>query len=259
MNKCDKIRDLFGAYLHNDVTSAERAAVEGHITNCEECAVDLRSRQKVLEMLRPAPQPDEIPQETQDDFAWNVYRRIAAHTMKQRSRQIFIRRFVLQPAFAAVAVAAVLVIGVIQFHPGDDTARKLPTVAAVDKIDQRELRVRLKVEEFLERHGAILERGSSYTMTDRVSVADPSSSDVSDRVQDALLPDSQRRLEYASFIDYSLRDPRRALAAYRQLVDDYPGTDVAAEARGRIMAISGMEYGFQVRNPDEAEIADMGI
>ncbi len=259
MKKCDKIKDLFGAYLHDDVTSAERAAVEEHIITCKECAVDLQSRQKVLEMLKPDSQPDTIPQRTQDDFAWNVYRRIASDAMHHRSRQIRTRRFVLQPAFAAVALATVLVIGVIQFHPGDSPIQKLTPVVAVDKAAQAELKVKELREEFLARQGMIPEHGSSYTMTDNVSDTYRSSSDVDHRVRDALLPDSRRRLESASFIDYSLGDRKRALAEYRQLVDYYPGTDAAEEARGRIRAISGMEYGIQVEDVSEERIADMGI
>lgn len=258
MKKCDKVKDLFGAYLHDDVTSAERAEVEEHISDCEECAVDLRSRQKVLEMLKPDPQPDEIPQGTQDEFAWNVYRRIARDAANQRSRQIRTRRFILQPALATVALVAILVIAVSQFHPGD-SGRNLAPVAAVDRTAQAELRVKEVIEEYLARQGMLPERGLSYTTTDRASVADRSPSDVSYRVQDALLPDLQRRLESASFIDYSLGDRKRALAEYRQLVDYYPGTDVAEEARGRIRAISGMEYGIQIEDVDERQITDMGI
>ena len=95
MKKCDKIKDLFGPYLYNSVTPAERAAVEEHIENCEECADDLRSRQKVLETLRLDLQTEEMPQKTQDNFAYNVYRRIAGESLQQRSRQVFLRRFIL--------------------------------------------------------------------------------------------------------------------------------------------------------------------
>ena len=259
MKKCDKVKDLFGAYLHDDVTSAERAAVEEHISNCEECTVDLQSRQKVLEMLKPDPQPDGIPQRTQDDFSRNVYKRIARDAMHQRSRQIRTRRFVLQPAFAAVALAAVLVIGVTQFHSGDGTIGKLTAVAPADKAAQLELKGKELREKFLARQGMIPERETSYVTTDKVSVADRSSSGVSYRVQDALLPDLQRRLENANFIDYSLGDWKRALAKYRQLVDDYPGTDVAEEARGRMRAISGMEYGIQVEDVGEGQTTDTEI
>ncbi|MFC1715420.1 tol-pal system YbgF family protein, partial [Candidatus Poribacteria bacterium] len=221
--------------------------------------VDLQSRQKVLEMLKPAPQPDTIPQKIEDDFAWNVYRRIARDAMHQRSRRIRTRRFVLQPAFAAVALATVLVIGVIQFHPGDSPIQKLPHIAAADRDAQAELKVKELRDEFLARQGMIPENESSYLTTDNVSNTYRSSSDVDHRVQDALLPDSRRRLEYASFIYYSLGDRKRALAEYRQLVDYYPGTDVAEEAQGRIRAISGMEYGIQVEDVSEERIADMGI
>jgi len=258
MKKCDKVKDLFGAYLQDDVTPAEGATVEEHVSSCEKCAVDLNSRQKVLEMITPVPPPDEIPQKTQDDFAWNVYRRIAADTMRQRSRQVFVRRFVLQPTFAAVALAAVLTIGVTQFRP-DSNLQKLTPVAANDRTSQKELRARLKFREFFQEQGMVFEDESDYTMTDEVTVARGSSSDSSYRVQSSLLPDSQRRWENANFIHYSLGDRERALAEYRQLIDHYPDTDFAKEARVRIRTISGTEYGNAVETVDEEQSINMGI
>ncbi len=255
MKKCDKIKDLFGAYLLDDVTPAERATVEEHISSCEKCAVDLKSRQRVLEMIKPAPLPDEIPQKIQDDFAWNVYRRIAADTMHQRTRQVFVRRFVLQPTFAAVAIVAVLAIGVTQFRP-DSKLQKLTPVAVNNRTIQKELRAKLKVKEFFQEQGMVFEDESDYAMSDEVTVAHGSSSDSS---QTALLPDSQRRWENANFIHYSLGDLKRALANYRQLVDQYPGTDVAKEAQVMIRTISGTEYGNVVETVDEEQSISMGI
>ena len=255
MKKCDKIKDLFGAYLQDDVTPSERATVEEHISSCEKCAVDLKSRQKVLEMIKPAPLPDKIPQKTQDDFTLNVYRRIAADTMHQRSRQVFVRRFVLQPTFAAVAIVVVLTIGVTQFRP-DSKLQKLTPVAANNRTSQRELRAQLEVEKFFQGQGMVFEDESNYAMTDEVTVADGSSSDSS---RASLLPDSQRRWENANFIHYSLGDRKRALAEYRQLIDIFPGTDVAKEARVMIRTISGMEYGNVVETIDEEQSISMGI
>ncbi len=258
MKKCDKIKDLFGAYLQDDVTPSERATVEEHISSCEKCAVDLKSRQRVLEMIKPAPPPDEIPQKIQDDFAWNVYRRIAADTMHQRTRRVFVRRFVLQPTFAAVAIVAVLAIGVTQFRP-DSKLQKLTPVAANNRNIQKELRAKLKVKEFFQEQGMVFEDESDYAMSDETTVAHGSSSDVSHRAQTSLLPDSQRRWENANFIHYSLGDWKRALAEYRQLVDDFPDTDYAREAQVMISTISGMEYGNVVETVDEEQSISMGI
>lgn len=258
MKKCDKIKGLFGAYLQDDVTPSEGATVEEHVSSCEKCAVDLKSRQKVLEMIRPAPRPDEIPQKIQDDFAWNVYRRIAADTMRQRTRQVFVRRFVLQPTFAAVAIVAVLIVGVTQFRP-DSKLQKLTPVAANNRTSQRELRAQLNVKEFFQEQGMVFEDESDYAMPDEITVTDGSSSDAVHRVQTSLLPDSQRRWENANFIHYSLGDLKRALAEYRQLIDQDPGTDYAKEARVRIRTISGMEYGNQVETADEEQSISMGI
>lgn len=258
MKKCDKIKDSFGAYLLDDVTPSERATVEEHISSCEKCAVDLKSRQKVLEMIKPAPPADEIPQKTQDNFTLNVYRRIAADTMHQRSRQVFVRRFVLQPTFAAVAIVAVLAIGVTQFRP-DSKLQKLTPVAINDRTIQKELRAKLEVEKFFQHQGMVFEDESDYAMPDEVTVAHGSSSDASHRVQISLLPDSQRRWENANFIHYSLGDRKRALAEYRQLIDIFPGTDVAKEAQVMIRTISGMEYGNEVETVVEEQSVSMGI
>jgi hypothetical protein len=262
MKKCDKIKGLFGAYLHDDVTSAERATVEEHIGNCGDCAADLHSRQKVLEILKPDPHIEDVPEKVQDDFSYNVYRRIAADSMKQRSRQVRMRRFVLQPAFAAAALSIVLIIGVLQFYPVKITITEPETrpLVADRRVSQerRAAKLEAKEREFFERQGILVDR-EEYTITGNVSTRARIPSKPNDPSQDFQLSDSQRQLQYATFLDYSLEEPRRALAAYRQLVDEYPGTDAARQASRRIRAISGMEYGIQLVDIDEEQIPDMGI
>jgi hypothetical protein len=243
MKKCYKIRNLFGPYLYNSTTPAERAAVEEHIDRCEKCADDLRSRRKILEKLKPNPQLGEIPQGTQEDFAWNVYRKIASDILRRRSRRVFLRRFVLQPSLAVLVVAVGITVGVFRFYPGPVTIHQPPPLAsAADETDRKELRAALYVEEFFRRQGVTHKRDQGYTATDTAGQAIHTSSlqppqDVSYLMQDVLIPDSRRRLEYANFINYSLGDPRRALAEYQKLVDDYPDTDAAMEARGVITTI----------------------
>ena len=238
MKECDKIRDLFGLYLYNSVTPTERSSVEQHIDECEECADDLRSRQKVLEKIQPSSQPEDMPQRTQDRFARGVYRRIALESLQRRSRQSFLRRFVLQPSLAAVALAAGIGIGFLRFHPGTIiVGEPAPSVAQADETDRRELRAASYMEEFLERQGiSYYTREPGDTAVDGVSSTEQTSSDIDPFMQDRMLTDSRHRLEDANLI-YSLGDAERALAAYQRLVDDHPDTDAAAEAQGKISVI----------------------
>lgn len=259
MKGCDRIKDLFGAYLQNDVTSLERAAVEEHIDGCEECANDLQSRQKVLEKLKPAPLPDEESQTSQADFASDVYRRIAQDTMRQRSRQAFRRRFVLQPAFAALALAAILTVGVTQLRPGDHTAQNLAAVTEVDGTDQKELRAELHKREFFRRQGIVRENEPGYVSASKVSDAKSPSSDMNYFMRDTLVSVSRRWLAEANFIYYSLGDRGRALAKYQQLIDYYPTSEAAVEARERIKDIQGIESGSQTENADAEMFVDTGI
>ena len=78
-------------------------------------------------------------------------------------------------------------------------------------------------------------------------------------VRNTLLPDSRRRLEEANFIYYSLREPRRALAEYQWVVDYYPNTDDAREAKMKIKAILDSEYRIQAGDVVVELAADMGI
>ena len=258
MRKCDKIKDLFGAYIQDDVTSVERAAVEEHISSCEICADDLESRQRVLAKFKPDLQLDEMPPATQDDFASSVYRRIALDAMRQQTRQVFRKRFILQPAFAVLALAAILTVGVVQFHPGDHT-QKPSSVAVADETAQKKLREDLHVAEFFRRQGIVYGDESGYVSTDSASTAESLSPDMDHFTRDTLLPDSRRRLQEANFTNYSVGDRRQALAQYQQLVDYYPGTDAAVEAQKKIKAIQGTESSIQLENADVKRLADTGI
>lgn len=250
MKECHKIKDLFGAYLHDDVTATERAALEKHIAVCEVCAADLKSRQKVMEKIVPQDQKFDMPQEMQDRFADNVYRRIALDTMKKRSRQISLQRFVLQPTFAVATLAVLLAIGVTQFRSGDNAGKQTELIADAGEAKQKELRARLVLSEFFAEEEIPIKSESSSLEAVNVSNIKQSLSNSSYRVQGAL-----RRLENANFVNYSLGDRKRALAEYQQLVEDYPGTDVATEAQGQIKTI----LGTKVEYIGERRAVDMGI
>jgi hypothetical protein len=265
MKKCNKVRRLFGPYLYNSVTPAERAAVEEHVDKCEKCAHDLQSRRRVLEKIELHPQFGEMPQKTQDDFAWNVYRRIALGVLRRRSRRIFLRRFVLQPSLATLVLVLGIAMGILRFHPRPATILREPSPVAVrtDETDRKGLREALYVEDFFRRQGVSHEREPSYAGVDvhysRLSTTKQPSSDADPMMRNVLLLDSRRRLEDANFINYSLGDRRRALAEYQRLVDYYPDTDAAMEARVEIRAILDTEYSTRVENADADQTTDMGI
>ncbi len=114
--------------------------------------------------------------------------------------------------------------------------------------DKKELRAALYVEEFLSLQGIAHQREPGLVTVSTASTAERSSSSASRLIQDTLVPDSRRRLEYANFINYSLGDRMRALAEYQRLVDYHPDTDAAMEARGKIRVILGTQGGAQAEN-----------
>ena len=259
MKKCSKIRKLFGSYLYDGVTPDERAAVEEHIRSCEMCSAELESFRKLMGEVRLDSESDDIPQRSQEDFASSVYRGIASDVLRKRSRQIFLRRSVLQPSLAAVAVAALIAAIGVFLYPGAITVDETsPSAIVADETSTKE-RKAFYVEEFFRSQGAPYEREARYTAVETASANENPSSDVDRLMQDRPLPESQRLLEEADFINYSLGDRRRALAIYQWVVDSYPDTDAAMRARGRIGSISDREYNVRVERVDLRRTVDRGI
>ena len=260
MKECYKIKELFGAYVYNNVTPDERNAVEKHIDSCKGCADDLRSRQEILKKFKPPPsqRPDEIPQRIQGDFALNVYRRIASETLRKRSRHVFLWRFVFQPSLVTIILAIAITIGFVRINSGPDTINKpSPVAARSDETDKKELRAALYEKEFFRRQETPQRSGQVYAATSEMPTTESFPPDT-DRFRDTL-PDSRLRLEEANFIYYSLREPRRALAEYQWVVDYYPGTEDAKEAQRKIKTILGSEYSIQSEDVVVELTTDMGI
>ena len=256
MKECNRIRDLFGSYISNITTPDERVAVEDHLEICKECASELRSLQGILGTVKTEPVFDEMLQKTQGDFASNVYRRIASDALRRRSQQVFLRRFVMQPSIAAVVLAVIMAIGFSRIYTGKEPS---PGEIMADKAGMKERRASLYVEEFFRRQGALRETGTESTELEEVLVIESPSSNIDHFMQDRFLPDSQRLLENANFINYSLKDPRRALSEYQRLIDYYPGTEEAIEAREKARAILEVEHNIRIDKVDIMQISDPGI
>jgi hypothetical protein len=147
---------------------------------------------------------------------------------------------------------------VLRFYPGPATIREPSSVAVrTDETNKRGLRAALYVEEFFRRQGTSYER--EPVVDSEPATTEQPSSDIDHLMQGMLLPDLRRRLEDANFINYSLGDHRRALAAYQRLVDYYPDTDAAMEARVKIRAILDTEYSIRAENVDVEETTDREI
>lgn len=256
--KCKKVEKLFGAYVYNAVTPTERAYVENHISQCPDCAKDLLSRKRTLEVFKPQEGDIGIPPVMDDRFALNVYKRIALDYLKRQSRKAYIQRFVLQPSFAVLIIAFSITTFFLRFHPGQVfIVTKEPTAVAIktEEVEEKDLRASLYVDEFFQREGSSYKNETKPA--EPVKVAEAKSEDLKDEkpspetpklLASALTPDPKSLLEEANFLNFSMGDRKRALAQYQKLVDNYPNTEAAAAAGEMIKSIRDFEYRVQNRN-----------
>lgn len=289
MNNCYKIKKLFGAYIYNGVTPEERAKVDEHIKKCEKCADDLRTRQVILESIKPSViKPDEIPERAQDRVVEGVYKRIASESLKYRARQVRIRKYVLQPSLAMLLIIAVVTVGIIRFQPFDTLSPKPGTIltesdrsisavkmATPDKEKAEETKKIAKVasqptapvERMAQVPKAPAESEATQTVKTEAFLYEaekPSLDMIKPATTDIMVSNSQQfnswsRLVDANFINYSLGDYRRALAEYQRIIDDYPNTDAAIEAQKRIRVILGSEYDIPSEKTSAEKATDTEI
>ncbi len=103
-------------YLEGDLGLAERALVDAHLDQCEDCAREVVEIQRTIRLLQMMPEPETPPM-----IAANVMRRIRAGESQPGFFNEMIRRItsVLEPSFvlpASAVAAAALVVAVLP-HP----------------------------------------------------------------------------------------------------------------------------------------------
>jgi hypothetical protein len=277
-NECNRIKDLFGPYLYNNVTPSERADVENHVSGCKSCAADLLSRQEVLGFFKPNIKTGDMAQTAQENFVLNVYKRIALDSLKHRSRQAFIQRFVLQPSLAMLILTISITTFFLRYHPGQlPIVAKGPVSVAVntDENTKKELRADSYVSEFYNRQGSSYKNESkpvsavkSPEAKNTVKLAEAKSKALSDKpspsdgnilAESSQTPDPKNLLEEANFIHFSLGDRKRALAQYQKLVDNYPNSEAAKVASEIIKSIRQTEYRVQNENAGSVQNVDLEI
>lgn len=257
-NRCKKVEKLFGVYIYNAVTASERAYVENHISQCPKCAEELSSRQKALVALKPHDETGEMPQRIQDDFALNVYKKIALDSLKHQSRQVRFRRFVLQPSFAAIIILFGITAFFLRYHPGQVTKITQEQTSVAVKTEEgtkKELRASIYMNEFFQREGETYKSKPEPVKPTKLAEAKAETpeaqkppQEISDLMASGLTPDPKSLLEEANFIHFSLGDRKRALAQYQKLVDNYPNTEAAEAAGEMIKSIRDFEYRVQNEN-----------
>lgn len=254
--ECKKVEKLFGAYIYNIVTPTERAYVEDHISKCPNCASDLFSRQAVLGTLKPYEEIREIPQRVQDDFALNVYKRIALDSLKRQSRRVHLQRYVLQPSFATLMIIFGLATFFLRMHPGQFVTvvkEPVPVVVKTEENAKKDIRASSYVDEFFQREGVEFKAQPAKPAKPAAKVADAKSKTLDEQkpsletpnLVSGLAPDPKSLLEEANFIHFSLGDRKRAMSQYQKLVDNYPNTEAAAAAGEMIKSIRDFEYRVQ--------------
>jgi hypothetical protein len=70
---------------------------------------------------------------------------------------------------------------------------------------------------------------------------------------------SRNLLINADIINYSLKDPRKALSRYDMIVNYYPNTDAAQEAKERIKSILDSEFSSQSESSNVENTANAGM
>lgn len=250
MRKCYKIRSLFGSYIYDTITLEEKTKVEKHIKTCEKCAEDLKTQQKTLEMIKmPVSINDNDLYLDEERFMRNVYRRIALESIKRKSRQVTLWKFVFQPALATAVVVFVVAFSLVRFNNTDlseyDTAAStitaLPEVTELAKIKQIDVSKKSKDNIDKTKLKILANRSENIKkQSNSIKLAKP---DV--LLADAIISNSRDWLMNADLINYSLGEPKKALSRYQMIIDHYPETDAAKEAQKRIKTIIDSEFEHQ--------------
>ncbi|MGB9595057.1 MAG: zf-HC2 domain-containing protein [Candidatus Poribacteria bacterium] len=259
MKHCYKVRNLFGPYLYNTITPEERAEVDDHIKTCQKCSEDLRTRRMALDKVGVYKADSKNIDIDQERFMWNVYKKIAEDTIRQKRRQVTIRKFILQPAIATVAIAIIVTFGVAKFRSDNIPDMNIPTASIqthkeVKEATKQIVKAKPMITEKTKQKSPVVSKNETKKPKPAINQPKP---DVLTAKSE--LSNSRDWLMDADFIYFSLGDSRRALSKYDMIIDRYPNTEAAREAQKRINAIISSEYNTQDENIGNIELIKTGI
>lgn len=264
MKQCYKIRNLFGSYLYNSISSEERAEVENHLKTCQKCAEDMQTRRRILDKIEVYTDASENSQFDQEKFMWNVYKKIASETLKRRSRRVFVFKYVLQPAFATLIIVSVITIGAIRFNSQDN--REITSEISVTSVPLPDLPKKessqvtnpyKEANSQLDKNRTTVATAKPLVVNKTAPITEQGKPDIF--VSKEMSSSSRNLLINADIINYSLKDPRKALSHYEMIVKYYPNTDAAQEAQKRIKSILDSEFTSQSENSRSGDVVNSGI
>ena len=267
MKQCQKIKDLLGSYLYNTITLNERTEVEKHLQTCQECTEDLKTRHKALGKIGKYVTGSENADVDQERFMWNVYKKIATDSIRQKRRQVVVRKFLLQPAIATLAVALIISFVAVKFRSNDvfETTGNIP-VASVQSSNEtnKETNQIILSRQIAKAKSMIVEKTKQGNTTVAKKANEKLKSSFVQSKPDVLiskarLSNSSNWLKDADFTYFSLNDSVRALSKYEMIIKHYPETDAAREAKSRIDTIIGSEFSSQEENTGNIELIKTGI
>jgi len=280
MRNCYKIKNLFGPYIYDRATSDERSAVEEHIRICEKCANDLKDRMAIFTKINFSLNEDEIIDPMPDKFIDSVYKKVALDALKNRSREVFIRKYILQPSLAMAILAIGILAGITRFNTPFTPVGSVPLAqntvetarspiigknSEVNKLldGKKIVRSITKAQVNVAKPKLPLEATHFAQPKDNALLSRTQISDSRSRLADARdsilvsqtqMSDSWTRLADANVTNYSLGDYKRAMSEYQKIIDDYPDTEAAYEAKNRINIIFSSLYGGKTNNDDNTGI-----
>ena len=129
---CEKIRNLLESFYDNELHGKKHDAVSEHLHQCEGCSNELRKLERTGELLRShfegvAASEDLSGMWQRVDMATEASTGYEAESLRDRLVRIFA---IPRPAWAAVGVAAVVLVLLLAYLPGNHS----PTLAANDCI-----------------------------------------------------------------------------------------------------------------------------
>lgn len=141
MMKCENDKELLTLYITNQLTPAERAAVEKHITDCAECRAELEASVQVWSQMEELPVPEpSANMQLKFNVMLDMYKKEVAEKkrfslgIRQKLGQLFGFSPAFTMAYSVILIVAGVGVGILLNRPSGgitaDRRDKMDTLAA---------------------------------------------------------------------------------------------------------------------------------
>lgn len=139
--KCENDKELLTLYITNQLTPAERAAVEKHITDCAECRAELEASVQVWSQMEELPVPEpSANMQLKFNVMLDMYKKEVAEKkrfslgIRQKLGQLFGFSPAFTMAYSVILIVAGVGVGILLNRPSGgitaDRRDKMDTLAA---------------------------------------------------------------------------------------------------------------------------------